>query len=934
MQEALLEVDAQKSTVKEMEVKLESLVHEKDAALDAVKNESNLSETTLKEELLSLQQSLTHSSTEKDNLESRLSCVKEQIVLTTSELGEKQKTIQSLEQQISCLSDMRLEAEKTLKVDITDLERRLAETSSKETDLLTKIAAAEVDKDELNLQLSNMTAENKTLGEKMQEALLEVDAQKSTVKEMEVKLESLVHEKDAALDAVKNESNLSETTLKEELLSLQQSLTHSSTEKDNLESRLSCVKEQIVLTTSELGEKQKTIQSLEQQISCLSDMRLEAEKTLKVDITDLERRLAETSSKETDLLAKIAAAEANGERLSRDAEERKVLAEKQYTAESDLLQNELSKAKLETEGFKEHLEFSNQKSKDLEAQLADLKSKLKGKEKNLDITESEKKAALENVAKVHAEVHTEYDEKLQFLEKESLIEKNVLLQQLANITSDLEKNNAELESMKVKLTNSKSIELNLKSQIQAFDVTNEKSSQGFEREIHRFRAERDALAKERDALDVSLKDKQLNLDQVTSELETLKRAMSGARKKMKASFDAQEKWMKSMDDLVKVHNVESQSARTEIENLEIEISQCRAEIQCMTQAEMIAEAEKICLEKSMKDHEESAVEAMSKISELKLAIKKIETEHVLVTNERDEKLVILEKKLRMVEIECNHLKKENNSVTVIKQKRQEELSTLKDRYSSLQEEKNNIEFELETIQEDQNELTKQNRHLLVEKDEMKLLNDVLQKKLDDFLAQQDHQSVGTSSTWASDSKLSFDNATARAEMKQSPESSKSMDDDNIEYSDDQSDDQSDADDSFDESLFLPNIEGHNTDPDIPLDEDKKSESGYLAESKPPLHDGNDLEVTTADGVDIVATSPESNKENKDVHLSVCIKAINIDYGKKRKPFSDRKNNMTPHSSTNKRAKSSNSKPKSASKKSKSSYMIFDNKKLFQNENSV
>merc|ERR1719354_304093 len=120
------------------------------------------------------------------------------------------------------------------------------------------------------------------------------------------------------------------------------------------------------------------------------------------------------------------------------------------------------------------------------------------------------------------------------------------------------------------------------------------------------------------------------------------------------------------------------------------------------------------------------------------------------------------------------------------------------------------------------------------------------------------------------------------------------------------------DDSFDESMFLPNIEH----PDNNAEEESTRKSV-----------GNEDEESS-DNIQILDEIQEESVVTKP-SVSFCSTPSRCkDYGKRRIPLSDRKN-MTPLSTQSKRLRSSSKKAmSSSSKKSRTNYMLINNEQLF------
>jgi hypothetical protein len=250
---------------------------------------------------------------------------------------------------------------------------------------------------------------------------------------------------------------------------------------------------------------------------------------------------------------------------------------------------------------------------------------------------------------------------------------------------------------------------------------------------------------------------------------------------------------------------------------------------------------------------------------------------------------------------------------------QEKYNNLKDRHVLLEREKGNLEFEIDTMQADHDALGDQVRLLservsMLEDENKRLKIFVENMKCGDSHGELSEIISSSGSTWNSDSRLSYDTlATNMDSLIKKMSTGKSQSNLNPQETVEDVENVNSAneclDNSFDESMFLPNSEdqleiGGNT--------------GHL----PP----NNLVTSDKAPLEVYRETDENQGRKACVTFSTPRKGKD-DYGNRRVPLSDKKN-QTPLTNQSKRLRSSAKKVMSTSKKSRTKYLLIDNKQLF------
>lgn len=411
-------------------------------------------------------------------------------------------------------------------------------------------------------------------------------------------------------------------------------------------------------------------------------------------------------------------------------------------------------------------------------------------------------------------------------------------------------------------------------------------------------------------------EKENEVSKISAEFEQQKSALDKACLKIQESLKSQEALKTSFEEAALTQKSEMSSLSKAKEELEIEISLCRTEMEKLINTDESRKKEILLLQTQGKTLEADATDAISKLNESEVRLESLLNQKK--ANEVDE-LEAMELKFLSLQRDHSGLTKTIEAMASSADGMEMKFNSLQDRFTLLKREKGNIEYELETIQQGHNALNDQVCTLSSDNNELRSENDRLQRFIKQMQIEgnQSYSSdtiSSSGSTWNSDPRLSYETLTSNMNSMLekitekctagSPEKTNNAQDEEI--------DGGNLDDSFDESMFLPNIEH--------LDNNAEEES-------PRKSVGNEDEKSS-DNIQILDEIKEESAVTKPSVSFCSTPSRSKDYGKRRIPLSDRKN-RTPLSTQSKRLRSSSKKAmSSSSKKSRTNYMLINNEQLF------
>ena len=342
IKDALSENEKQKKTITEMERKIVQMAQEKEDALESAKRESNCVEAEMVGKVDSLQGKLVELASEKEHLESRLSCVKQQMDLSAGNVDERQATIQGLDAQISTISEEHASIERELRAGINILEKDLCETRERINALSAKIAEV---KDERNATVNSLEEEKVMMAENLSN---EIEGLKNS-------LDQDVHEKQALQTKLESFQN-NELKLQSTIQILSASLT-------NLEAELGALQDE---RNREIDaeDNQKKLQNRFRDLATERDELLE-------EVVIMNEELRTVAEENFDLAA-----------CARDAERQVALLKVDVEKKTENWQKKINKAK----GKKEHaliaLDSAKTRQNELEIMMEGKESEIKKMSRN------------------------------------------------------------------------------------------------------------------------------------------------------------------------------------------------------------------------------------------------------------------------------------------------------------------------------------------------------------------------------------------------------------------------------------------------------------------------------------------------------------------------------------------------------------------------
>jgi chromosome segregation ATPase len=855
-------------------------------------------------------------SVERELLENQVSKLQASVSEYSQNMTKLTKTSEEKNKDLLEMESLVIEKEKELQYVIDELRKELKETNSTLSEKDGTIR-------DLEKRLCSASEENQNLSAQIKEAISEVNRQKIQIVAMEEKIKVLAEEKDSTVQSIEKENsrNIAEFTRKIE--SLEEKVVELSSEKDGLESKLSHMKQHVELSSGNLVENRADIESLESQLSEMSEVHAAAEKSMEAQSSELNGKFCSATERVEVLSAKIAVVEAERHTAVRNIEEERDLMASNLGHEIDGLQRNLAHSVEEKEVLRGKLSIIDTKEVELKSTIECLMDAVQNADASLQAVEEESKATMDTAVLETEERERRLTEHASELE----IERDELLEEIYEMNEELRTIVEENMDLHGQIQFSDSQIESLKSDIVRAEEAQLESTHVFEDKLNRIVDECNHMTKLKNKFELELKEKQNEIARMLNESATQRRALDDAYSKVQESLNAQEKLRMSQHDASLADTGTIQTLTLAKEDLEAEILHCRKEIEELKSIEYSRKQEILGLQETANKFEGDTKDALSKLTRTEEGHESIENVHKSLLRKKDVKIGEIKSKFSSLENDCSTLRKQIELMTTSANEFEGKHNRLQDRFTLLQREKGNLEFELDTMQEDQNALSDQVRVLGDQNHELQSENERLQSVIND-MKNGDNQSLksdaisSSGSTWNSDSRLSYETLTTNMDnmLEDMLENiSKKKEDTNItspeEHMSAKNDlEGGDLDDSFDESMFLPNVEDQVAPQDAPAD--------------PPVNKRVDKE-SEKENKSIAILGDENIESNKTKSsLSFCATPSKVnDYGKRRVPLSDRKN-RTPLSTQSKRLRLSSRKVITSSKKSRTNYMFIDNTQLF------
>lgn len=787
---------------------------------------------------------------EKTNFEFEINVLKTKLDSAEKTVDQLNSILKEKQAEIIEMETLSRENELDLQCTIEELENKILKSKTE----MDQITSSEV---ELRDRLNETTTGNELLAINLSDAQKKVEEQQSAISALEEKVLHLTNTKDSAALAVKTYED-SEAELNRRIESMSADLDQAQKERENLEQRLTCVKEQAELTTLTLEEKVASIHVFQNQIMQLKDDHAEEMKLTKTEKQAMDRKLSEFKTIHEDVQELKSELETKHQQIL-DTNE------KLQTASQQLEDGIKVKDKLER-----CLEDADSKCKKLNTELSQLQDVLTQKESSL-IDLNKKKDAFENdTIRGFKESEAKLQEEIGRLEAEQ----SKHLAQIKAIQLEVEQKNFEVltNKQKIETNNDEISDLRTKNSL----LENEKKNQviKIKSQLTEMEEKLASVRCAKEKIDETMRKSKKELEEKESEIAKLRAERDSVHTLMedkKASFIS----------LEKSHKLQVQKLLNDKDVLQREINDWKTRVDKSSAYQKELESRRNELESKIKDSEgisrKQLEELQSKLNEKDALIKRNDNEHETLLENKDIELSNLEKSVSSLKAEHSHLIKQYKETVEASAETKRKLLLQQDRVVLLRREKGNLEFELDNLREDQDSLNDQVRVLAKQNKSLHLENENLKRTIEN-MKNENHirGSVSKASTFDNDSNISYDNLTTEMDSligKMSSHETESVGESPEE-------DCSPMDETFDESMFLPNVE--------------------LA---PP--------------------SEMDGKENTDMRIPST--PLKSDYGEKRQPLTDRKQVRTPLRSLRK-LKSSTKKLRSTTK----GYMMFNNKKLFSN----
>lgn len=914
---------------------IESIMNEVDALeRDMVRCQENLNFKNeqckeFESRAVAAEQKLENLSASSESVSVEKGLLENQVVELQASIGEYSERVTKLtlalegkSKELLGMESLVAQKEEELQYAINELRKDLEESNS-------ALSIRDESIKDLEKRLTGASEENQNLSAQIKEALLEVDRQKVQIDSMEEKVKKFMKERDDAIQSIERETSTNNTELATRVESLQESVSRLSTERDSLDLKLSQMKQNVQTTTESLEEKQSCIEKLQTQLSEMSEAHALFEKSKNDELSDLDRKFFSATERVKVLTMKIAEVEAQRQTIIKNNEEEKELLASNLGNEIDGLQRKLARSFEEKEILQGKLNLTCSKEVELKSCIECLMDTVHTVETNLCCAEKESKHRLDSVISQKEDqerILQEYSNQLEAERDELLEEIYIIDEELRQIVDE---NDDLREQIDV-----------YHSQIKAFtqDIEKAKGDKGerisrLEEQLKKATQECNDLKKLKEQDEHELKMKETEISRILDEASKQRLALDDAYRDLTESLKCQEELRMMQRDTELADKTAIQTLTRAKEDLEADIFKCRQGLKEMQNIQDHREQEVQALRKTAKKLDFDAKNALSKLAQSEKHNENIEFMQKSLVTEKDVKIEEIKSKFTSLECDYSALQKQAEFATTSTKELEEKYNHLQDRFTLLKREKGNLEFEFDSLQEDHNALSNQVRVLGDQQNDLKSENIRLLKiiegmrngddisHLDQSVKSEVHSPSG--STWNSDSRLSYEtlqtNMDNMLEKMSNPRhhalsACKSAEpEETIPATGDAEGDE--LDDSFDESMFLPNVEDNVIPQNAPADEDTSD----------ILHENQE---STNKSFTILS---EENKENSNVKSKVAFFSTpskRNDYGKRRLPLSDRKN-RTPLSTQKKRLRSTSKKLITSSKKSRTNYMLIDNRKLFE-----
>lgn len=850
-------------------------------------------------------------STEKELLTEQIHELQEKLNEKSETLSTLMKTVEQKNADFIELESLHEENKKELHLTIERLQKELDESQ-----------AMSDDKDALLLEmqqnLARKSEENCRISEELQNALLEITKHKESISELENKIEVMIQEKDDVIELMKKEHYQRESDMLERIQSLEEKITDLSVEKENTEARLSCAKEQAELSSEKLENKEMAIKECEAELARVSEQYKLDERELKAELSAVQEKLYKVESRVGLLSSKLSEAEECKAAILKESEDEKSQLAYNLGNEIDGLKASLNRANLEQTQLKERLLQSEKHSIELQDNIESMKSTLAAKEHEIVVLREKQEQTVKcKVAQVE-ESRLQLQDKISDLE----CERDELLEEVFIMNEELRHVATENLDLECLLRDNKAEVLRLTAVLE--EVEHEKNNyiRIKDREQQELIDELTHYKNSEADLRNKINEKETKISEIASQFSALQELLNDTKIKLQHSIDDQESWKRSCHESNEKLCAEKESFKKAQIEFEAKLKHYTTEN---------TKLEEISAEYSRKLHEaelkhtkfqQETKDELSKLDDAKGQIALLQQKYDNLLKEKEEQSDIWEIKIRSLESDCSSLRKQNKAIALSEVELQDKYNRLKDRYVLLERQRGNLEFEIDTMQADhdavQDQIHVMSERIFALEEENKRLKTCIENNVECRDSHSGNFEVISSSgsTWNSDSRLSYDTLKTNMDSLTERMSAAKSQPSNIitelahESTKDDHDVNEDLDDSFDESLFLPNSEDQ---VQVAGSASGQTRRDDLAQEKIQL--------------EVYHEDDENKGKTSSVTFCSTPRKGKGDYGNRRIPLSDRKN-QTPLTSQSKRLRSSTKKVMSSSKKSRTNYLLIDNRQLF------
>jgi len=911
LQATTLQLESQQSRVKEMEEKMEALTKEKDDIIEGLKEASATIAKAFGDKILTLEGDIRALGDEKATIQSEIFSLEDQAAKNSTDLEEKQALILELETTVTRLQDEQQEMEERIKahesaiesykkssVNLSEqVEKRTIELEEKdsrlmemealskeiETELEDKIeqerrnveeqkSIVNTKQDELESvqqKLSFVTDEKEALDEGFRAKSSQLESQQAMCREMEEKMQAMIREKDDAINAITKNSVSNKSALQEKVETLEMEVNKLSEEKVNIELDKSSLEEQIAQHASKLNKKESQVLELEEKVNSLMSEVREMESLMKTREDDMSEKL----SKQSSLLSQAHINVASLEKEKTEMQQRMDTERERYESDSKKIKvslEEQSNLQEKYRGLEQTIEEIKRQREEAEGRAVALESKLDSMKSSLKDVQSQHSGHRDSIEKYEAS-EANLREEIVCLKKEAAFHDETLRE----ITAKLEQSESQCNEALKATENERELVSSLNNKVSGLQEEKVKARVTYDSKLGKLESKLKSLTKEKEEAENEIELSQESLSAKTTELSYQKSLAAELTEKVqrleyehqsnaKKLVDA-EKVLQSNKKTQATYDEQVQEMMVEKDALAVELTAIRKEVASADSRIKELEQKKTELEKIATKSNDKTTKAIADLKQVEAMHKESQSQLDSFRIEKEVSYAELEGSVKLLQVENNTMKKELEKLVSSEEKAKNKLQVQDDRFTLLKREKKSLQSEADSLRGSQDNLNKKVRVLGNDKKDLENENRRLKRRIEE-LENPDCDSSHTTLSYPSLSQ-STSSAVYGSIKYQPSEDGDALSSEMDSMLEKMSTQPSSVDESFDESMFLPNI--------------------------------------AVDDKENINCTPNSTP-------------FKSDYGPKRRPLSERKNNRTPFNSSRKKI------GPSSKKKQKSNWMIYDN----------